>query len=546
MSDVLEHPHNILTSVLSQFPNDQDPAKLFKRVRIAEAAFNASLNNASDHGWANPSPLPNPLPKVAAFDAALLPEVLRPWVMDIANRMQCPPDYPAVAALVAISSLIGAKAVVQPKRQDTGWQVIPNLWGNIVGRPGAMKSPATGQVLAMIDRLEGNLREVWQSTYESWQTEAKLAKMTATAAEKKAAGLVSNGKLGDAKALLAECEVDPEPLQRRFIVNDATVEKLGEILVSHPWGVLSYRDELHGLLASLDKQGQEGSRSFYLQAFDGDKCYTFDRIGRGTIRLERVCLAMLGGIQPGRLQEYVRSAVSGGGGDDGLLQRFSLMVWPDQSKDFVNVDRWPDNQAKTEAWNVFERLSKLEPIGDQPLVWRFGDEAQVMFNNWRVQLETDLRTGDLHPALESHLAKFRKLVPALALIFALIDTPETNLVIGKHELLRAMAWAEYLRSHAERVYSAAVTPESTGAHTLLAKIKQGKLTEGIYRLAEFAPRQVAVKGWAGLNSSEAVRKACEFLCEYGWLRVASAEVNPLGGRPSGTYEIHPDLCGMMK
>ena len=51
------------------------------------------------------------MPKVAAFNASLLPEVLRAWVMDIANRMQCLPDYPAVAALVALSSLIGAKAV---------------------------------------------------------------------------------------------------------------------------------------------------------------------------------------------------------------------------------------------------------------------------------------------------------------------------------------------------------------------------------------------------------------------------------------------------
>jgi putative DNA primase/helicase len=435
---------------------------------------------------------------------------------------------------------------MQPKRQDTGWQAVPNLWGAIVGRPGAMKSPATGQVLAMLDRLESNEREVWQSAYNAWETEARLAKMSDAANEKKAAGLVSNGKAGEARALLAKAEVDAEPIQRRFIVNDTTYEKLGEILLSDSWGTLSYRDELQGLLASLDKQGQEGARSFYLQAYDGDKGYTFDRIGRGTLRLDRVCLAMLGGIQPGRLQDYVRSAVSGGGGDDGLLQRFSLVVWPDQSKEFVNVDEWPDSEAKATAWEVFNRLSKLDPIEGSPVVWRFDDAAQELFNDWRVKLETNLRTGELHAALESHLAKYRKLVPALALIFALIDMPESTQVIGKRELMRAMAWAEYLRSHAERVYSAAVTPESNGAHTLIAKIKQGKLTDGIYRLAEFAPRQVAVKGWAGLGSSEAVRKACELLCEYGWLRVASAEVNPLGGRPSGTYEIHPDLCGMMK
>ncbi|MBK6593068.1 MAG: DUF3987 domain-containing protein [Burkholderiales bacterium] len=42
--------------------------------------------------------------------------------------------------MAALSSLIGARHVIQPKvRVD--WQVVPNLWALIVGRPGVMKSP---------------------------------------------------------------------------------------------------------------------------------------------------------------------------------------------------------------------------------------------------------------------------------------------------------------------------------------------------------------------------------------------------------------------
>ena len=47
--------------------------------------------------WPQPQPLPDGLPSVPAFEAELLPEAFRPWVMDVAERMQCPPDYPAVA-----------------------------------------------------------------------------------------------------------------------------------------------------------------------------------------------------------------------------------------------------------------------------------------------------------------------------------------------------------------------------------------------------------------------------------------------------------------
>ena len=85
--------------------------------------------------WPTPTPLPDAMPPVDPFGEELLPQALRPWVMDIAHRMQCPPDFPAVTAIVAISSLIGARAVIQPKARDD-WQVVPNLWGAVVGRPG--------------------------------------------------------------------------------------------------------------------------------------------------------------------------------------------------------------------------------------------------------------------------------------------------------------------------------------------------------------------------------------------------------------------------
>jgi hypothetical protein len=61
----------------------------------------------------------------------------------------------------------------------------------------------------------------------------------------------------------------------------------------------------------------------------------------------------------------------------------------------------------------------------------------------------------------SHLAKYRKLIPALALVFALVDTPDSGGVIHERELIRALAMGDYLRPHAERLYAAAVIPETT-------------------------------------------------------------------------------------
>ena len=40
----------------------------------------------------------------------------------------------------------------------------------------------------------------------------------------------------------------------------------------------------------------------------------------------------------------------------------------------------------------------------------------------------------------SHLSKYRKLIPALALIFALIDTLDGDGVVHERELARSLAW----------------------------------------------------------------------------------------------------------
>ena len=503
-------------------------------VRECIDAASAPIVELDAEAWVLPTPLPDALPPVQPFDPELLPVALRGWVMDIAHRMQCPPDFPAVGAVVALSSLIGARAVIQPKARDD-WQVVPNLWGLIVGRPGVMKSPALGEVLKPLHKMQATEFELWQAAHDAWALDTKLAELQGADNEKKAKGLATKDPTA-ARALLEPMDAIEEPAARRFIVNDATVEKLGELLQKNSWGTLSYRDELYGLLTGMDKQGQEGSRAFYLQSYDGNQGYTFDRIGRGTVHIDRVCLAMIGGIQPGRVQEYVRGAVSGGSADDGLLQRFGLAVWPDVSAEFCHVDQWPNTPAKQIAYDVFERLASLQAATDtEPQVWRFDEAAQALFVDWRVPFEREIKGGELHPAMESHLAKYRKLIPALALVFAVIDTPDSNFVIGERELIRALAWGDYLRSHANRLYSAAVMPETTGAVSLLKKIRAGALG------SDFTPRMAAQKCWAGLNTPDAVRKAAEVLADYDWLRrdVQSSGDAMGRGRPSERYQVNP-------
>src|SRR5208337_5133671 len=67
--------------------------------------------------------------------------------------------------------------------------------------------------------------------------------------------------------------------------------------------------------------------------------------GRGSIHVPACCVSMLGGIQPARLRSYLADALQDGPLNDGLLQRFQLLVYPDIPQDWQYVDRAPRGEA---------------------------------------------------------------------------------------------------------------------------------------------------------------------------------------------------------
>lgn len=292
--------------------------------------------------WPEPAKLPSGLPEVMSFNEDMLPASLRPWVNDIAERMQCPPDYIAATAMVVAGALVGRKIGIRPKQHDD-WLVIPNLFGLIVGRPSLMKTPAMREVLNILTKFENQAREKYEADlaeHELVQDVRDIQKKAAREELRKQAKKSPDAE-EEYKAKVREMNSIHAPVRQRYMTTNATVEKLGEILRDNPNGVLIHMDELIGFLRSMDRDGHECDRSFYLTAWDGCGRYTYDRIGRGTVEIEAAIVSIIGSIQPGVIASYVRGAVAGGTGDDGLIQRFQVMVWPDPPPGWSNVDRPP-------------------------------------------------------------------------------------------------------------------------------------------------------------------------------------------------------------
>jgi hypothetical protein len=502
--------------------------------RYEEKAITPGVEVGPDE-WPEPEKIQATLPWVPQFDQRLLPKVFRAWVSDIADRMQCPIEFLAVGAIVAAGAAVGNRVGVQPKQHDTGWVEVPNLWGAVVGRPGVMKSPALAQVLSPLRQLESAAL----SNFTATQAQYEIDKMKYGADMKNIEAQIKKGAI----ILPGQLPVLPvEPQPQRYLVNDSTYQKLGAVLSGNPHGLLVFQDELSGLLMRLDTSGQESSRAFYLEAWDGKQDYTFDRMERGTVRIPRLCFSLLGGLQPSKLREYLRSAVYGGKGDDGLAQRLQMLVYPDIALKWKQVDRLPDLIAATAADAVFKRLATLDPIAlgarqhypDSIPVFGFTEDAQALFNSWWSELENSLRSGERHPALESHVSKYRKLVPALALLIHLIQGNTGDISIDS--LRRAIGWQKFLFVHAVRAYAAVTSATMDTAKSLSRHIKRGALNDG------FTVRDIYRKGWSLLSTAKEATEAVGVLVDLGWLRAEQDKrFNGTDGRPTVRYYINPRL-----
>jgi putative DNA primase/helicase len=489
-------------------------------------------DRSSRFSWGEPKPLPSGLLPVAPFDTEFLPKSVSPWVLDISERMQCPPDFLGASAMVGLSATLGRKVGIRPQT-FTDWIEVPNLWGCVIARPGAMKSPAMNQAFAPLHRLEANARKANEEAAAEYLLALEAHKLRKDEAARKARSALKDG--ADIGGIL-DVPVPQEPASRRYIVTDATYESLGAILAENPNGVLAFRDELISLLKTLDREEYSAARGFFLTAWNGTSGYTFDRIIRGRTHIEAACISLMGSTQPARFAEYVRRALSGGSGDDGLIQRFGLLVWPDQQPEWRDVDRYPNSEARSCAWETFRHLDELSPeaLGAErdefesiPFL-RFDDAGAAIFKEWREPFERKLRGGDLHPALESHLAKYRKLVSAISLIGHLADKNVGP--IGEMAVLRAVSFSEYLETHARRAYAAGSEAETAAAKAILSRIRKGDL------ISPFSARDVHQRNWSNLSERGQVQAGLDLLSDLDWL---APELKQTGGRPSQRYHVNP-------
>ena len=520
-----------------------DPDESNKR-----ASFTTTSRPEEPDDWPEePGELPAVTPPAPTLPAIMIPEPFRAWIMDAAERICVHPEFIAVPALSAAGSLVGRKVGVRPKRFDD-YIEFPLLWGAIVGNPSTRKSPALNEGLRHLKRLAAEAREQYEAeeldrAADKEVLEIELKQVRSAAGKQKKDPTDYRDRIKELREQLREAD----PPCRRYDTQDATVEKLVELLNENPNGLLNWRDELMAWLKSLERPGRESDRAFYLEAWSCKQYHGTDRIGRGSLYVPALVLTILGGIQPGPLASYIAGAIAGDIQADGMLQRFQLIVYPDEPRPWVNVDRYPDAQARDRAYTIFHKLDALKPddIGAEAEAFddtpglRFDEEAQGLYNDWIDGLMARVQSPDLHqcPAYQAHLAKYPSLVARLALLFHLIDVADGNAYgpVSADAVTLAINWCEFLGHHARKIYGAELNSDARAARELDKRIESGQVADGM------RVRDIARRDWGGLDSSETVTRAAGVLDGVGRARLQSTSPADKGGRPSQVIRIHPKL-----
>jgi hypothetical protein len=279
------------------------------------------------------------------FPVSLMPKVIADYAADQSELIGVDPAVICVSALAVAASCIDDRITIQPKRHDPTWTESARIWAAPIGDPSAKKSPAQAKAVQPLHAIDKKWRVDSDKAEREWKAKADKCKKE-------------------------EQDAPPQPIGKRLIINDATVEKLGDILSRcEPRGILYYVDELSGWLASHDayKNGGGKDRAAWLEAYNGGT-KAIDRVMRGSTFVENWSACVLGGIQPSVIQSYAKST-----NHDGMLQRFVLVYAGEAT---AGVDRRPNMEAKQAYGNLMTQLVSLDAINN-PVV-KLSEQAHLI------------------------------------------------------------------------------------------------------------------------------------------------------------------------
>jgi hypothetical protein len=492
-----------------------------------------------DEPWTLPVPLSTAA--LPPFPTAVLPSWVRAQVEGVAAAVQVPPDLPAMLALAGLSLCLARRVEVCPWE---GWSEPLNLYIMTVLASGNRKSAAFAPMLAPFEAWEeGQKARVGEAIAmaQSRQRMLEAALHRVEAAASKATGQEHTALVADAEELARELHNLHMPIEPRLLADDATVEKLGQLLAEQEGriGIFASEGDVLDLMSGRYNDGMPNI-GVYLRGHSGDT-HRVDRLNRPAEYVRRPAIALGISVQPEVLAGLkARPTLHG----RGLLARF-LYALPTSLLGRRAAKAAPLSVAvRAEYERRITRLLSIQPPLDQDgrpahLV-TFARGAAAQFEGFCQRVEGMLAPeGDL-----AHMSDWGgKFAGAVARVIGILhlaacsDDPQPwTAPIPASVADDGLAIAEYLLAHGRAAFA------EMGADPAAAAAEVIKEWARREQLESFSKRDAwrALRGRFG--RAAALDAPLAMLLEHGYIREQEPVPRHARGRkPSRIYVLNP--CG---
>jgi DNA polymerase I-like protein with 3'-5' exonuclease and polymerase domains len=454
------------------------------------------------------------LPAYQPFPVEALPAPIREFVRQGALALGCDPAYLALPALAAAAAAIGNTRAIRLKR---GWEEPSVIWSVIVGESGTLKSPAYAKAVAHLFRVQKRLLHEFRERHAQYERDLEAYQ----AAKKKGADP------GD----------PPEqPVYRRVIISDITIEKVAEVLEDNPRGVLVARDELAGWLGSFTRyKGKQGGSDLphWLEIHRAGTIVVDRKTGPRThYFVERAAASVTGGIQPGVLARALTAEVLDAGGGARVL----MAMPPRLPKRWSEVEVSPEvEDAYHAALDQLQSLDFAEKDGEPvPYVLRLSPEAKEAWKEFydRWAKEQAAVEGELAAAfskLEGYAARFALLHHVVTLTG--LGSDDTAHPVGAKCVEAGVTLCHWFANEARRIYATlAETEEERDARRLVEYVRS--------RGGRVTARALQKSNSRKYPDAATARAALEALARAGLGHWTEPEAGPRGGQPAVWFVLH--------
>ena len=450
-----------------------------------------------------------------------LPEVIRRYVLAVAESTQTPVDMAAVEALGIVSLCCQGKYFI---RGNADWAEPLNTYMVVIMEPAERKSSVLSMMIRPVEEYEKeeNSRRNAEIV-ESRMIQDKLEKEKRSLVERASKGKATEEEVRAKAAELAKFE-PAKPL--RLFVDDVTSEKLTSALAENKGraAVVSAEGDIFSIMSGL--YNRNVNIDVFLKGHSGDTIRV-DRVGRASESIIHPALTMVLAVQPEVLNGLMSNNTFRG---RGLTARF-LYSMPKSTVGRRSFSAEPIPEGvKSRYRDLVETIlsgnNEQEPIS---LDDGAAEVLEALFNEVEGRLKGDLAE------ISDWAGKFVGAVLRISGILHVMKYPKDSMFdsVDRGTMENAVAIGRYFLAHAKAAYSLmGADTVNKDAQYLLSFIKRERLTE--------FSRRDAMRLCRSFKTADSLQPVLNRLCEYGYIAVKLQEPTlGVGRRPSEIYLTNP-------